>query len=405
MLNVSALFIPIFLLFVLIEWYISYRKKDNTYVSGNTVMNFTIGAIDQIGSLISFVLLFVVMEYVYNHYRIIENTNIWYQWVGGYFAVDFLSYWYHRWSHRVNILWAGHITHHSSEHFNFSNGFRTSFFQGINRIIFWAFLPLFGFSPIILIVIFKVSGLYDFLQHSAYIPKLKYIDKILVTPSAHRVHHGKNEIYIDKNYGSNFIIWDRLFGTYSDETEPVKFGITSAYVDNNPVTAIGGHYKFLWQTMLRTPSWSDKIKLWFMPPEWKPTTMRPISPPATSSATPVSNNLIHYAYFQLISCIAGIILLLVFKDFLSIMEISVISLVAISSMVNVTLIFNRNVSKNFEKQETLRIMVGFLLVLINSYLSTDNYLWPITLFLSVSLIFIFILSYFTNHENSISGSH
>jgi alkylglycerol monooxygenase len=107
-------------------------------------------------------------------------------------------------------------------------GFAPPSFQGINRIIFWAFLPLFGFSPLILIVIFKVSGLYDFLQHSAYIPKLKYIDKILVTPSAHRVHHGKNEVYIDKNYGSNFIIWDRLFGTYRDETEPVKFGITSS---------------------------------------------------------------------------------------------------------------------------------------------------------------------------------
>lgn len=402
MLNVSALFIPVLLLFVLVEWYISYRKKDQTYAPGNTVMNFTIGAIDQIGSLISFVLLFVVMEYVYKHYRIIENNNLWYQWVGGYFAVDFLSYWYHRWSHRVNILWAGHITHHSSAHFNFSNGFRTSFFQGINRIVFWAFLPLFGFSPIVLIVIFKVSGLYDFLQHSAYIPKLKYINKILVTPSAHRVHHGKNAVYLDKNYGSNFIFWDILFGTYQEETEPVEFGITSPYIDNNPVTAIGHQYSYLWQCMKKTRRFTDKIKIWFMPPEWKPMDISPLPSSAPPVTARVSGGLYFYAWFQLISCITGILLLLTYKDFLSLWEICISSVILLTEMINVTLIFNKNISNKFEKQEAIRISVGLLLTFTSITICTKLFLLPAFLFLITSIVIILVISYLSSKEPTIA---
>src|SRR4051812_13732144 len=214
MLNTIILLMPVFLFVAFIEGYISYRKRDDKYTVGNTTMNLAIGAIDQTCSLFYFTLLYLVLKYVYTHFRIFEMRNNWQQWVWAYIAIDFLSYWYHRFSHRINILWAGHVTHHSSEHFNFTNGFRTSLFQGINRIIFWSCLPLFGFSPLVLVVTLKVSGIYDFLLHSAYIPKLGFLEKILITPSLHRVHHGKNDIYIDKNYGSTFLIWDQIFGTY-----------------------------------------------------------------------------------------------------------------------------------------------------------------------------------------------
>jgi sterol desaturase/sphingolipid hydroxylase (fatty acid hydroxylase superfamily) len=112
----------------------------------------------------------------------------------------------------VNILWAGHMTHHSSEHYNFSNSFRTSLFQGVNRILFWSILPVFGFSPVMLVVLLKISQLYDFLLHTEAVPKLGILEKILVTPSQHRVHHGRNDLYINRNYGSTFVVWDKLFG-------------------------------------------------------------------------------------------------------------------------------------------------------------------------------------------------
>ena len=270
MLNTIALLLPVFLLLVGIEWYISYRRGDERYTSGNTAMNMTIGALDQIGALFYFVLLYLVLEYVYAHFRLFTLENNWYQWVLAYVVVDFLSYWYHRFSHEVNILWAGHVTHHSSSLFNFSNGFRTSLFQGLNRILFWALLPVFGFSPVVLVIILKISGVYDFFLHTQYIPKLGFLEKILITPSQHRVHHGKNELYLDKNYGSTFVIWDKLFGTFQEETEPVTYGITSPYVDNNPWGAINYHYVYLWRTMQTIPGWLGKLKLLVMPPAWQP---------------------------------------------------------------------------------------------------------------------------------------
>lgn len=394
MLNAVALFIPIFLFIVFLEWFVSYKKQDKKYAAGNTTMNLTIGAIDQICSLFYFALLFLVMEYVYNHLRIISISNSWFQWIGGYIAVDFLSYWYHRFSHRVNILWAGHVTHHSSELFNLSNGFRTSVFQGLNRIVFWAFLPVVGFSPIVLVIILKVSGVYDFLQHTEYIPKIKFFEKIFITPSAHRVHHGKNDIYIDKNYGSTFVIWDKMFGTYQEETEVVKYGIKGNYIDNNPLLAIGYHYSYLWKSMKGSPLWSDKIKVLFMPPEWKPISAISSKSLANEERITLTPFLKKYAYFQLSFSIIGIITMLVYKDFLSFWEIVLCSIFAVMAMVNITLIFNRNRNINFKKQEVIRLTCALLFACISIFLNSTVYLWSIIIFLLGSLVLILNHEYF-----------
>lgn len=386
MLNAVALLIPVFLIVVLFEWYISYKRQDNRYATGNTIMNLTIGAIDQVGSLFYFAVLYVVLVYVYDNFRLVEIDNPWYQWVLGYIAVDFLSYWYHRLSHRINILWAGHITHHSSEFFNFSNGFRTSLFQGINRIIFWAFLPVFGFSPVVLVVILKVSGIYDFLLHTEYIRKLGFLEKILITPSMHRVHHGKNDIYIDKNYGSTFVIWDKLFGTYQEETEKVVYGIKSQYTDNNPLMAIGHHYRYLWITLNATSKWSNKIKLLFMPPEWKPVCADAIPGPVNKNRTVLSSNLKHYAIFQLIFCVTGLIIMLAYINFLSSWEIILCSAIGIIMMSNITMLFNGKVRAGFANREMLRLLFSLFVVLIAWFISFNYYFLIIILFLIISLI-------------------
>lgn len=239
------LFIPVFFLIVIAEWVISYKRKDNIYSLNNTVMNIAIGAIDRLGSLFTMALLYIVLDFVHRHFIFFTISSVWYQWVVGYIAVDFISYWVHRFSHQINILWAGHITHHSSLHFNLSNSFRTSFFQGFNRILFWAPLPLLGFSPLILIALFTISGIYDFFMHTPYFTKNIFLEKLFITPSLHKVHHGKNDIYIDKNYGSTFSIWDRMFNTFAEETEEVEFGITDDYKDTDPVNAITYYYSYL----------------------------------------------------------------------------------------------------------------------------------------------------------------
>jgi alkylglycerol monooxygenase len=278
MLNITALFIPILLIAIGIEWFVTRKKNEPTYTIGNTMQNMSIGALDQIGSLFYFTALYFILDYSYQHFSLFHLSDSWIQWVLAFIVVDFLSYWYHRFSHRTHILWAGHITHHSSPHFNLSNGFRTSLFQGINRIIFWALLPIFGFSPWVLLVTLKVSGIYDFVQHTKWFPRIPWLERILITPSLHRVHHGKNEIYIDKNYGSIFSIWDRLFGTFQEETEPVEYGIKAEYRDSNPLIAVGFHYHYLWQHIQSASRIIDKFKMPFMPPEWIPTTTKQTNP-------------------------------------------------------------------------------------------------------------------------------
>ncbi len=386
MLNAVALLIPVFLLVVLFEWYISYKRQDNRYTTGNTIMNLTIGAIDQVCSLFYFAVLYFVLDYVYDNFRIVEIDNPWYQWVVGYIAVDFLSYWYHRLSHRVNILWAGHITHHSSELFNFSNGLRTSFFQGINRIMFWALLPIVGFSPVVLVIILKVSGIYDFLLHTEYIRKLGFLEKILITPSMHRVHHGKNDIYIDKNYGSTFLIWDKLFGTYQEETEKVKYGIKSPYVDNNPLMAIGHHYRYLWNTINATSKFSNKIKLLFMPPEWKPESIATDPVKFHKKKINISKDLKQYAIFQLVFCVTGLITMLTYINYLTTWEIIICSAVSILLMSNITMLFNGKVVAGFANREKWRLILALLLVLTTMLLSFNYYFLIIISFLIVSLV-------------------
>jgi len=271
MLNYIALLIPLFLVLIALEWRYSLIQNDNRYKLSNTAINMAIGAMDQVGALAYLAVFYFALNFSKTHFEIFHLPNDWRQWLLAAIVIDFVSYWYHRFSHRNHLLWAGHVTHHSSNHFNFSNGFRTSPFQGLFRIPFYLPLPMLGFDPLILVVTFKVTGLWDFLVHTSYINKLGPLETVFVTPSHHRVHHGKNECYIDKNYGSILIIWDKLFGTFQEEKETVVYGVKSDYQDSNPVNAIFYHFRWLIKTCITSTSWKNRLKIWFMPPEWTPT--------------------------------------------------------------------------------------------------------------------------------------
>ncbi len=362
MINTIVLIIPVLFIIVFIEWYISYRHDRHTYTAGNFAMNVTIGAMDQVFSLVYFTALFFALEFSYSHFHLYTLGNQWYIWLIAYVAIDFLSYWYHRFSHRINILWAGHVTHHSSEHFNFSNGFRTSFFQGVNRIIFWSLLPIFGFDPLMLLIILKVSGLYDFLLHTEYIPKLGFLEKILVTPSQHRVHHGRNDIYIDKNYGSTFVIWDKMFGTFQEETEKVEYGIKGPYADNNPYVAIGYYYNYLWRAMKMKQQLTEKIAILFLPPDRTP---KPdIEKKLSIDAEEISPRLKQYAFFMLITTIPALIAMLLFKDFQTTWEFVLYAAIGISSVSASALILNGNISNTFHKVELYRLWISMFTIFI-----------------------------------------
>jgi alkylglycerol monooxygenase len=270
MIDYLPFFIPFFLLIVVAEWYISHERRDHNYKESSTVNNIAIGAIDQLGSVFIFIVMLFILYFFYDNFRLIDLKTDYKHWIFAFIAVDFVTYWYHRFSHRVNILWAGHITHHSSGQFNLTTGFRVSVFQGLNRIVFWLILPVLGLDPLISLTCFKITGIWTFLLHTNYIGKLGFLEHILVTPSLHRVHHGRNDLYIDKNYGQFFIVWDKLFKTYQVETEKVEYGIKARFIDNNPITAITHQYTNLFQRIKSTARLKDKIKLCLMPPERLP---------------------------------------------------------------------------------------------------------------------------------------
>lgn len=270
MLYPLALLIPLFLLLIFLEWKHENKHHSSQFEWSNISNNMAIGAIDQFSSFGYLFLLYGCLNYIKTHFAFFNLENNILQWVLAFLAVDFTSYWYHRFSHKVNLLWAGHITHHSSEYFNFSNGFRTSPFQGLFRIIFWLWMPVLGFDPLVLVLCFQVSGLHDFLVHTESVKNLGWLENIIVTPSHHRVHHGKNELYIDKNFSSFFIFWDKLFGTFQKETETVEYGVKGNFIETGPINSIFFYFRYLIASVQKFSHWENKFKIFFMPPDWIP---------------------------------------------------------------------------------------------------------------------------------------
>jgi sterol desaturase/sphingolipid hydroxylase (fatty acid hydroxylase superfamily) len=168
------------------------------------------------------------------------------EWVALVVLEDLCFYGFHRASHRVRILWASHVTHHSSRAFNLSVAFRQTWLP-FTGVIFWLPLPLIGFDPLMIMTVQVISLFYQELLHTQLAPRLGPLEWIFNTPRHHAIHHGSNVAYLDKNYGGVLIIWDRIFGTFARKTEPIRFGLTRDLRSHNPIV-IAGHE---WWAMLR----------------------------------------------------------------------------------------------------------------------------------------------------------
>ena len=389
MLNTIALLIPVFLLITAVELFISYRQGKRYFSERSIGMNISLGAIFQFWSLLEFMLFFGAMELFYRQFRLFDWSVNWLHWLLAYVAIDFISYWYHRFSHEWNILWAGHVTHHSSEHFNFTNGFRVSPFQGLNRIPFWLILPVLGFSPFVLVVCFKISGVYDFWLHTQTVPKLRWMEWLMVTPSVHRVHHGKNELYLDKNYGSNFVIWDKMFGTYQPETIPVDYGIKDPdYRDDHPVKAIFHHYAYLWQVCKSIPGWGRRLQFLFLPPDRKPEAWDPVLPAPAIQQEITGPGYRYYAYWLLAVGITGVVATMVVQELLPWPVMALFAVLLVSDMVTAALIMSRNLRAGFRYRQWLR-MAALSICAIGLWWQYELlWLWLLPLYLGLNGLWI-----------------
>jgi sterol desaturase/sphingolipid hydroxylase (fatty acid hydroxylase superfamily) len=225
---------PILISLVILEWVYSYRKKIESYESKDFFASLSVGFVNLVLNGLQKVGLYTVILFFYNLVPWgIPHT--WWSYILCFFVLDFFRYWAHRIAHEQRFLWTTHVVHHSSKKYNLSVGFRLSWIQNI-KIIFFLPVIMMGFHPVVFFIIHQIEVLYQFWIHTEYIKKLpKPIEYIFTTPSHHRVHHGINEQYIDKNYGSTLIIWDRMFGTFEPEGEKAIYGITKQVDSYNPV--------------------------------------------------------------------------------------------------------------------------------------------------------------------------
>ena len=194
----------------------------------------------------------------------------WWVWVLLFFADDFSYYWFHRVSHESRAFWASHVVHHSSQHYNLSTALRQTWVP-MTYLPFWLWMPAVGFEPWMVLLAQAWSLIYQFWIHTEKIRKLpRWFEGVFNTPSHHRVHHGTNEQYLDKNYGGILIIWDRLFGTYEPEGERVRYGLTTQLRTFRPVRVAFHEYIAMWHDIKRAPRIRDKLGVVFRGPGWTP---------------------------------------------------------------------------------------------------------------------------------------
>lgn len=198
------------------------------------------------------------------------DAGDWWVWVLLFFADDFSYYWFHRVSHESRGFWASHVVHHSSQHYNLSTALRQTWVP-MTYLPFWLWLPAVGFEPWMVLLAQAWSLIYQFWIHTEKIRKLpRPLEYVLNTPSHHRVHHGVNDQYLDRNYGGILIIWDRLFGTYEPEGERVRYGLTTQLRTFRPVRVAFHEYIAMWHDIKRAPRFRDKLGVVFRGPGWTP---------------------------------------------------------------------------------------------------------------------------------------
>ena len=201
--------------------------------------------------------------------RLFDIKPIWWSWALLFVLEDLCYYWFHRSHHNVRMLWAAHVNHHSSRHYNLTTALRQSWTTPVTGVLFWAPLPLLGFPVEMLLVQKSISLIYQYWLHTELIGELSWFGKLFNTPSHHRVHHGRNPIYLDRNHAGIFIVWDKLFGTFEPESEPVDYGLTSNIHTYNPLRIAFHEWAAMLKDVSSARTWRGRLGYLFTAPGWR----------------------------------------------------------------------------------------------------------------------------------------
>jgi len=269
-----VLSIPVYFLLIGIELLVQWWQKDPIYRLNDALTNISCGITQQVSDIFAKVAIVAIYEYLYTTFGLLSIAPTWYNLLILFVAIDFLYYWAHRKSHEVNLFWGGHVVHHQSEDYNFSVALRQGSFQTIWTFGFYLPLAIIGFDTASFVLMSALVTVYQFWIHTEKVGKLHpAIEFIMNTPSHHRVHHGRNPEYIDKNHAGVFIVWDRMFGTFTPEKERPVYGITTPINTWNPIWANVKHYAQMARTWGQIKGWGNKMRFLFNKPGWMPASM------------------------------------------------------------------------------------------------------------------------------------
>jgi sterol desaturase/sphingolipid hydroxylase (fatty acid hydroxylase superfamily) len=389
-LNPIVLSIPIFFLLIGIELAVERFSHRKLYRLPDAISNLSCGITSQLSGLFLKILAIGVYEIIFSNFAFFELEKGWFYWVALFLLVDFAYYWAHRMSHEVNLFWGGHVVHHQSEDYNLSVALRQSSFQIVWTFAFNLPLALIGFETLDFALISALNTLYQFWIHTETIKKLGFLEYFLNTPSHHRVHHGRDPKYIDKNHAGSLIIWDKMFGTFQAEEEKPTYGITKPINSWNAVWANFSHYAEMGKDLKRIEKWSDKVKYLFKKPGWLPESLGGYraAPEVDKAAykkyeTPAPVALNYYVLFQYALCLVGTGLFLFKQNEFLLGEKVFFTIIISIVVVNSGVLFENKAWVKWA--EWIRIIVYPILLIAFTFI----YFWP-PVFIGVAIAYLII---------------
>jgi sterol desaturase/sphingolipid hydroxylase (fatty acid hydroxylase superfamily) len=349
--------VPVFFLLIGVELLVALFERKEAYRLHDSLSDLSCGIAEQMVGIFLKGALFAgyLGTYGYAVRRGINLVDVSSYTAGGkwlaaiflFLGVDCAYYWFHRIAHEYNAPWAGHVVHHSSEDYNLAVALRQGTFQGVFSWVFYLPLALLGFPPTWFAAMLSFDTLYQFWIHTRLIGKLGPLELVLNTPSHHRVHHGRNPKYLDKNYAGTLIVWDRMFGTFQVEEEEPVYGLTKPLNSWNPLWANLHIWRDLCRDAWLAPRWVDKLRIWFMPQGWRPAGLpaNPVPPEVTpetiiryDTRLPLGLNV--YAFVNFVGALLPAVGLLAAGRSLARGELAVLAALVLWALLNVGGIFD-----------------------------------------------------------------
>ena len=261
--------IPFFIITMLLEWRLTKAHNVKGYGGRDSAANISMGLGNLAVMFGTKTVSFAIFMALYQSRLFDLPTGAWWVWLLLIPTEDFCYYWFHRAGHEIRFFWAAHVNHHSSRSYNLSTALRQSWTAPLFSWMFWLPLPLLGFHPVMIVVAQSISLLYQYWIHTELINRLGPFEWLFNTPSHHRVHHGRNPEYLDRNHAGIFIIWDRLFGTFEAEKETPDYGLTTNLDSYNPVIIAFHEWQAIAQDVREAQTWRGRLGYMFGPPGWR----------------------------------------------------------------------------------------------------------------------------------------